>query len=107
MTTEHLSLLNQARQLAQNWDDLAHEAAWNHHQLLKNRITDETAREAIRSATPNDAFGQLINSLIAESNNILEDLDEIILAAEEISEGMQRVAPWEELEGGTGEVAGS
>jgi DNA-binding transcriptional regulator PaaX len=96
MSAEHLSLLNQATHLAREWDDLAHEAAWNHHQLLKGRITEEAAREAIRSATPDDTFGQLINSLIAESNNILEDLDEIILAAEEIAGGMQRVAPWED-----------
>ena len=92
---EH-SLMNQARQLARNWDDLAHEAAWNHHQLLKNRITEETAREAIRSATPNDAFGQLINSIVETSTDILTDLDEIILAAEEIAGGMERLTPWEE-----------
>jgi hypothetical protein len=95
---EHL--LNQARQLAREWDDLAHEAAWNHHQLLKNRITEETAREAIRSATPNDAFGQLINSMIETSTEILTDLDEIILAAEEMAGAMERVAPWDELEEG-------
>ena len=93
--SEHLSLLNQATQLAREWDDLAHEAAWNHHQLLKGRITEDAAREAIRSATPDDAFGQLINSLIAESTNVLEDLGEIILAAEEMAGAMERVAPWD------------
>jgi hypothetical protein len=93
--SEHLSLLSQATQLAREWDDLAHEAAWNHHQLLKGRITEEAAREAIRSATPDDAFGQLINSLVAISTNVLEDLDEIILAAEEMAGAMERVAPWD------------
>jgi hypothetical protein len=95
MSAEHLSLLSQATQLAREWDDLAHEAAWNHHQLLKGRITEEAAREAIRSATPNDAFGQLINSLITISTEIITDLDEIILAAEEMAGAMERVAPWE------------
>ena len=96
MSAEHLSLLTQAAQLAREWDDLAHEAAWNHHQLIKGRITEEAALEAIRSATPDDTFGQLIKSLLAVSNNVLEDLDEIILAAEEMAGGMQRVAPWED-----------
>ena len=96
MTAEHLSLLSQATQLAREWDDLAHEIAWNHHQLLKGRITEEAALEAIRTATPDDTFGQLIKSLLAESNDILTDLDEIILAAEEIAGAMQRVAPWED-----------
>ena len=95
--SEHLSLLSQATQLAREWDDLAHEAAWNHHQLLKGRITEEAAREAIRSATPDDAFGQLINSLVAISTDVLEDLDEIILAAEEMAGAMERVAPWDAI----------
>ena len=81
--------------MAREWDDLAHEAAWNHHQLIKGRITEEAAREAIRSATPNDAFGQLINSLITTSTDLITDLDEIILAAEEMAGAMERVAPWE------------
>jgi len=93
--SDHLNLLNQATQLAREWDDLAHEAAWNHHQLIKGRITEEAAREAIRSATPNDAFGQLINSLITVSTDIITDLDEIIFAAEEMAGAMERVAPWE------------
>ena len=95
MTAEHLSLLNQATQLAREWDDLAHEAAWNHHMLVKGRITEEAALEAIRSATPDDTFGQLIKSLLAESNDVLADLDEIVLAAEEMAGAMQRVAPWD------------
>ena len=94
MTENNLTL---AKQLAREWDDLAHEAAWNHHQLLKSRITEVAAREAIRLATPNDTFGQLINAMVETSTNILTDLDEIILAAEEISGGMERMA-WKEEE---------
>ena len=92
--TENLTL---ARQLAREWDDLAHQAAWNHHQLLKSRITEEAARAAIRSATPNDAFGILINTMVETSTDIITDLDEIIIAAEEIAGGMERMAWREEI----------
>ena len=93
--TEHLALLSQATQIAQNWDDWAHKIAWNHHQLLRGRITEEAALEAIRSAAPDDTFGQLIGSLLTASNDVTTDLDEIILAAEEMAGAMQRVAPWD------------
>ena len=94
-TADHLKLLNQAKEMARKWDDLAHEAAWNQHMLVKGRMTEEAVREALRLAAPDDLFGQLFKSLLLESIDLLNDLDEMILAAEEMAGAMRRIAPWD------------
>ena len=92
---DHQTLLTQAEEMARKWDDLAHEAAWTHHMLVKGRMTEEAVREALRLAAPDDLFGELFKSLLVESTALLNDLDEMILAAEEMAGAMRRIAPWD------------
>ena len=91
---DHQTLLTQAREMARNWDDLAHEVAWAHHMLVKGRMTEEAVRETLILVAPNDLFGELFKSLLVESTAVIDDLDEMILAAEEIAGAMERLAPW-------------
>ena len=91
---DHQTLLTQAREMARNWDDLAHEVAWAHHMLVKGRMTEEAVRETLRLIAPNDLFGDLFKSLLVESTDLLSDLDEMILSAEEMAGAMERLAPW-------------
>ena len=77
---DHQILLTQAVEMAQKWDDLAHEVAWAHHMLVKGRVDEETVREALRLIAPNDLFGDLFKSLLVESTDLLNDLDERILS---------------------------
>ena len=94
--SDHQTLLVQAQEMAQKWDDLAHEVAWAHHMLLRGRLTEEAVRETLRLIAPNDLFGDLFKSLLAESTDLLNDLDEMILSAEEMAGAMERLAPWNE-----------
>jgi len=94
--SEHQALLMQAQEMAQKWDDLAHEVAWGHHMLLRGRLTEEVVRETLRQIAPNDLFGDLFKSLLAESTDLTADLEEMILSAEEMAGAMERLAPWNE-----------
>ena len=89
-------MLKRAKQLGREWEELAHETVWSQHMLAKGRVTEEVALEAVRSATPDDAFGQLINSSLLESKNLLMDLHDVILAAEGMAEAMRSIAPWDD-----------
>ena len=95
-TTEHSKLLIRAKQMGRKWDELVHETVWNQHMLAKSRVTEEVALEAVRSATPDDAFGQLIKSSLSALENPLMDFHSIIIAAEGMAEAMRAIAPWDD-----------
>ena len=63
--------------------------------LVKGRLTEEAVRDALILVAPNDLFGELFKSLLVESTALLNDLDEMILAAEEMAGAMGRIAPWD------------
>ena len=94
--SDHCKMLKRAKQLGREWEELVHETVWSQHMLAKGRVTEEAALEAVRSATPDDAFGQLIKSSLLEPKNLLIDLHDVILAAEGMAEAMRAIAPWDD-----------
>jgi len=95
-TLDHSKLLVRAKQMGRKWDELVHETVWNQHMLAKSRVTEEAAVEAVRSAIPDDAFGQVIRSSLSSLENPLMDFHSIILAAEGMAEAMRVIAPWDD-----------
>ena len=95
-TSDHSKLLIRAKQMGRKWDELVHETVWNQHMLAKGRVTEEAALEAVRSATPDDVFGQLIKSSLSGLENPLMDFHSIIVAAESLAEAMRSIAPWDD-----------
>jgi len=95
-TSDHGKLLMRAQQMGRKWDELVHETVWNQHMLVKGRVTEEAALEAVRSATPDAVFGQLIKSSLSELENPVMDLHDVILAAEGLAEAMRSIAPWDD-----------
>ena len=61
--------------------------------LVKGRMTEEAVRETLVLVAPNEFFGELFKSLLVESTALIDDLDEMILGAEEIAGAMERLAP--------------
>ena len=92
----HCKMLKRAEQLGREWEELSHTAIWNQHMLAKGRVAEEAALEAVRSATPDEVFGQLIKASLSEPENLVMDLHHVILAAEGMVEAMRAIVPWED-----------
>jgi hypothetical protein len=64
--------------------------------LAKGRVTEAQALEEVCSAIPDDAHGQLIKASLQEPKNLIMELHGVIQVAEDMTEAMRAIAPWED-----------